>query len=164
VMNPASASRRATSSPPPSRVPNGERVGRSEAELLPQHVETAGVQRGSEGLRVGDHLARVGAAEGEMFRETDGERRHRVQMVVARHAREGRRCEALRDLRVVGVGEQDPVLRAGERLVRRGGEDLTALVERVLELSAGDQPEDVGRVVPSDGPDLLERRLKLFDR
>ncbi len=135
-----------------------------EPEVGGEHVEPPLVERLAEGPGVRDHLAGVVAPEGEVLGEGDAEGRHRVKVVVARHAGERPRPQAFLDVGVRGLGEEDPVLGARERLVGRGGEDLAPLVERVLELPAGDQAEDVGGVVPPAGPDLLEGRGELADR
>src|SRR3989442_15489499 len=71
-------------------------------------------------------------------------------------AREYRALEPFDELLVFRVGQQDAVLRPWEGLVGRPGEDIGALVQRVLELSSRDQAQDVGPVVPDVAPSLFE--------
>ena len=159
MMTPASAS---DGPQPPRRLPSDhpdrDRVRPGEPEVGGEHVEPPLVERLAECAGVRDHLAGVVAPEGEVLGEGDAEGRHRVKVVVAGHAGERPGPQAFLDVGVRRLGEQDAVLRARERLVGRGGEDLAPLVERVLELPAGDEAEDVGGIVPSTGPDLLEGR------
>ena len=143
--------------------PDGEGVGGGESEGLRQHVEAPGVERRAQRPGVLDRPPGVLPSEGEVLGQADGEGGHGVQVMVGGDAREGGPLQPLHDLRVVGLSEEDPVLRTGEGLVRRGRDHHAALPERVLELAAGDEAQHVGRIVPALRADLLQRRPELGD-
>src|SRR2546428_632346 len=90
----------------------GDRVALCETVLLREDLDPASVERLGEGLRVPDDLRGVVAAEFQEFRERDPEGRHRMEMVVRHDAGENGPLQPLDELLVLGVGEQDPVLRS----------------------------------------------------
>src|SRR5215510_9411046 len=65
---------------------------------------------------------------------------------------------------VFEVRENDATLRAGKSLVRAAGEVRRALVERILELSAGDQAEHVRAVEENRNLPLAADRNELGER
>ena len=134
----------------------GDRVALRESVFLREDLDAPFVERLGERLRIPDDLGRVLSPEFDELGQGDAEGRHRMEVVVRDDAREHGPLKALDELLVVGVAEQDPVLRPGERLVRRSREDVGPFVERVLELSAGDQAEHMGAVVPDGAAGLLE--------
>ena len=78
-------------------------------------------------------------------------------MVVADAARERPPCNACPELSVVRIpahiAGDDAALRAEERLVRGGGDDVSPLVERFLEVWSK-QAEDMGCIIQDNWPRL----------
>src|SRR5439155_900501 len=110
----------------------GDRVAFREAVLLREDLDSPLVEGPGEGLRIPDDLVGVFAAEREDLREGDPEGGHRMEVMVRDDAGEDGPLQPLEELLVLGVGQEDAMLRPWKRLVRRAGQDVRPFVERIL--------------------------------
>src|SRR5437867_207908 len=148
------------------RVPSLHQAGLEEVDLVALRVSAMGeldrevalLELTPERLRVPHDLFRVRLSEGLHLEEGLRRRCDPVPVRVVRHPP----CEVLPHSRkeVFAVRHDESTLWAEERLVRAAEEDVCALPERVLELPAGDEPEDVAPIVGEEGSDLVTRLPK----
>ena len=116
-----------------------------------------------------DHGLLVGVLEVVHLEGRHEQAEQRAQVVVAHRAREGAALDGLPEvvllLRLLPAPADDAALRAEERLVRRPGDEVGALAERLLEVRP-DEAEHVRHVVHEhgvdagvveEGPDLVHR-------
>src|SRR5438093_792952 len=131
-----------------------------EVDLVARRVPAVGELHGEvpllelppEGLRVPHDLLRVVLPERLRLQEGLGGRRDPVPVRVVRDAPRERLADPREE--ILAVRHQEPSLRAEEGLVGAPEEDVRALPQRVLELPARDEPEDVAAVVGEDRPRL----------
>ena len=116
-----------------------------------------------EGLGVLDDLGRILLTVLKHLRCGDDLAGHVVEVVVAEDTREDGPLELCRVLPNVLV-YYNATLRAGEGLVGGGGYYLRPLPEWILELTAGYEAEDVGRIVHHVGSDFLGHRCEFLNR
>src|SRR3989304_5113755 len=127
------------------RVPEGREL----------HGEAPTVELASEDFAVRDDLSRIRAAErAHLLQDLRGRCDPVPVRVVLELPREvpHRSLESSRAVR-----EEDPALGPGERLVRARAEDVDALDQRLLELPARDEAEDVRRIVAQERADIVAR-------
>ena len=117
-----------------------------------EEVDPARDERLGERVGVGAHLLLVRA---ELLRRGDLEaRRLRGDHVLERAALEPGEDRAVDRRRVLLAAEDEPGARAGERLVRRRGDDV-AVLDRVRVEPGGDEPGEVRHVAPEERADLV---------
>src|SRR5438093_282943 len=142
------------------RVPPLDQARLKEVDLVALRVPAVGELHGEvpllelppEGLRVPHDLLRVVLPERLRLQEGLGGRRDPVPVRVVRDAPRERLADPREE--ILAVRHQEPSLRAEEGLVGAPEEDVRALPQRVLELPARDEPEDVAAVVGEDRPRL----------
>ncbi len=117
-----------------------------------QQVDSTGEQSLREGVGVDADLVLVRA---EAFRRRDPEAGCLGgDHVLERTALQPGEHRAVDRLRVLLAAEDEPGAGAGERLVRRGRDDV-AVLDRVGVQPGGDEAREVGHVAPEEGADLV---------
>ena len=99
-------------------------------------------------LGIRDNCICVDAAANLPFQERRRQRGDPREMVIRDDQWGGRLSDSFEKPRV--VRHDHPALRTGERFVRTRDQDISALFDQLLELSAGDQNHRVDRVIHED--------------
>ncbi len=121
------------------------------------------VQGAAQGLGVLDDLTGILLAVDLVLRHGDGQGGHGMEVVRRRDARECGLAQLGLHLTAEVVPDQYAVVRAREGLVGAAGDDVHALPQGVLELLAGYEAENVGRIIPYQAASVLKGILELLD-
>ena len=136
---------------------------------IASNIQSCLLKAGGKGFCVGDHIFLILVAKGIHLVRRHQEAQHRAEVMIAHRARERARLDGLPEVifqLVLFVVDRDhAALRAKEGFMRRAGDNLRALLKRLLEMRP-DETQHMRHVVHDGGVDLLlvHKRADLADR